>query len=108
VTLRQQGAFSYRCPNGHVWANVTDDQMRVNIVCPSCQATAFRTDDESPSSALARLADLHHRTVKGSRKHDPENVEWDACECASCGIAQAALGIKRWQEPTRGVKGQIA
>lgn len=42
--------------------------------------------------ALCKLADLHHRTLTGSKKHDPENQDWTECECKSCRLAQPYAG----------------
>lgn len=33
---------------------------------------------------LIRLIDLHHRTLEGSRLHNPEIKEWWECECKTC------------------------
>ena len=41
--------------------------------------------------ALTRLADLHHRTLTGSKKHDSENLDWTECPCLSCRGAKRAL-----------------
>ena len=41
--------------------------------------------------ALEELADLHHRTLSGSRRHDPENRDWRDCPCLSCRGAREAL-----------------
>lgn len=50
-----------------------------------------RDEVERLRVALVYLADLHHRTRTGSRKHDPENREWRDCDCASCLYAQFAM-----------------
>jgi hypothetical protein len=43
--------------------------------------------------ALAELADLHHRTLMGSRLHDPLNVlDFTACTAKSCRAAAEVLG----------------
>lgn len=33
---------------------------------------------------LIYLVDLHHRTLTGSKLHDPENLDWTDCPCKSC------------------------
>jgi hypothetical protein len=43
-------------------------------------------------TVIARLADIHHRTVTGSRNHDPENTpDFRRCPCLTCREAQLAL-----------------
>lgn len=43
-------------------------------------------------SALAKLADLHHRTLTGSKLHDPERVlDWRDCACRSCRDAATSM-----------------
>ena len=34
--------------------------------------------------ALAKLADKHHRTLTGSKLHDPETKDFWDCECLTC------------------------
>ncbi len=41
--------------------------------------------------ALSDLADQHHRTLTGSKKHDRENREWTECDCGTCLRVQTAL-----------------
>lgn len=44
------------------------------------------------SETLRYLADLHHRTLTGSKKHDPENVvSFEDCECLTCRKATDAI-----------------
>jgi hypothetical protein len=57
-----------------------------------------QTSGERPglAAALADLADKHHRTVRGSRKHDPERIEdFRDCPCLTCKAAAAALAGER-------------
>lgn len=42
-------------------------------------------------AALVRLADIHHRTIRNSRKHDSENRDWADCDCGTCQMVQLAL-----------------
>lgn len=46
---------------------------------------------ERAETALAALADLHHRTITNSRLHDPERQEWRDCPCRSCEAAMSVL-----------------
>lgn len=43
-------------------------------------------------AALAELADIHHRTINGSRLHNPEVVkDFTQCSCFSCRYARDTL-----------------
>lgn len=56
------------------------------------QTALDAADHQGAVEALVKLADLHHRTVTGSKKHDPENRDWAECECESCRLAQPYAG----------------
>lgn len=42
-------------------------------------------------TALEKLADQHHRTLTGSKFHDPENQSWRKCPCLTCRAVLAAV-----------------
>lgn len=48
--------------------------------------------------ALAHVADVHHRTIEGSKKHDPEKHMnfWD-CPCLTCMNATKAIREFGWE-----------
>lgn len=41
-------------------------------------------ENEKLREELRWLVDQHHRTLTGSAKHDPENLDWTECPCGSC------------------------
>lgn len=45
---------------------------------------------ERAETALIELVELHHRTITGSKLHDPENQSWAQCACKTC-LAVAEL-----------------
>lgn len=46
---------------------------------------------EELEAALAWLADIHHRTMTGSKLHDPEHKSFRDCPCGTCRAARSAL-----------------
>lgn len=55
-------------------------------------AQRLEAEVERLCNGLADLADLHHRTVAGSKKHDPEHVtNFRDCPCKPCQRAAALL-----------------
>jgi hypothetical protein len=44
-------------------------------------------------AALRYIIDIHHRTMKSSSFHDPENREWTECDCLTCKKVQALLPL---------------
>lgn len=44
----------------------------------------LRERAERAETALLGLVDLHHRTLTGSKLHDPENIDWPECPCKTC------------------------
>lgn len=58
----------------------------------SCEPYASASD--VLAATVNYLASLHHRTIEGSRKHDPERIDdFAACPCLSCRKAAAALRL---------------
>jgi hypothetical protein len=51
----------------------------------------LRAENERLREALTELADRHHRTIRGSRLHDPERLDWSECPARSCSLARGAL-----------------
>lgn len=79
------------------WTELIDDFPQIEVVpLSTLQAARSRADSlqarvDQVEGALRDLADIHHRTLSGSRKHDPEHREWDECDCLTCRAAQDAL-----------------
>jgi hypothetical protein len=61
-------------------------------VVPKSRAESAEQQQAKLREQLANLADLHHRTIAGSRLHDPEHIEdWQQCPARSCRAVAAAL-----------------
>lgn len=82
--LRMMSALHiYDCPNGHVWTTEHGDPPLVNIVCPSCQRTAFRRIEEGcietaegwDCAIPAYAADDGELVEPGDTEHDPRLAE---------------------------------
>lgn len=61
---------------------------------------------ERAETALAALADQHHRTLTNSKLHDPENQDWRSCPCKTCQAAASVLdGVTHTDAPPARVEG---
>lgn len=76
-------------PGGRCWCEVPT-LAALGLNEPPTEATRMSTED-----ALVYLVDRHHRTLTGSRKHDPENRDWTDCECKTCEKVRHVLPTAR-------------
>lgn len=64
----------------------------IEMACHAYHISATQSRIEALESALATLADQHHRTLRGSKLHDPERVsDWRDCACLTCRGAATVL-----------------
>lgn len=49
---------------------------------------ALNVERKRAVEALRELAEIHHRTLAPSKRHEPHNRDWTECECKSCRLAQ--------------------
>jgi hypothetical protein len=73
---------------GDAWRDAGERHLRE-------RAKRAEAERDRYKQALETLADQHHRTVVGSKLHDPENIGWRDCSCKTCRAVVEVLSCNR-------------